>query len=121
MKLPIYSLLLLTIFVCPFSVDAQKRAVSAVVIDERLSLLRGKPSLFANSAQRMRRGRRVHVVGVAENDGVKFFKIAAKSRFGWMQSEAVFTKSRPEDEQRLVRLVNASNGFEQIELATIFF
>jgi hypothetical protein len=121
MKLPIFSLLLLTILVCSFSLHAQKRAVSAVVIDERLSLLRVKPSLFANSAQRMRRGRRVQIVGVAEHDGVKFLKVAAPPRFGWMQSEALFSKSRPEDEQRLVRLVNASHGFEQIELATIFF
>ena len=121
MKLPIYSLLLLLVFVCPFSTDAQKRAATAVVIDERLSLLRVRPSLFANSVQRMRRGRRVQIVGVAENDGVKFFKVAAPPRSGWMQSEALLSRSRQGDEERLVRLVNASDGFEQIELATMFF
>ena len=121
MKLPIFSLLLLTLFVCPFSLHAQKRAVSAIVIDERLSLLRLQPSLFANSSQRIRRGRRMQIIGVAERDGVRFFKVAARPRFGWMQSEALVSRSRTEDEQRLVRLVNASVGFEQIELATIFF
>ena len=121
MKLPIYSLLFLLVFVCPFSVGAQKRPTTAVVIDERLSLLRVRPSLFANSIQRMRRGRRVQIVGVAENDGVKFLKISAPPRFGWIQSEALASRSRQGDEERLVRLVNASDGFEQIDLATLFF
>jgi len=94
---------------------------AAVVVDERLSLLRMKPSLFAKSAQRMRRGRRVQILGVAENDGVKFLKVAATPGSGWVQSDAVFSKLRPGDEERLVRLVQASDGFEQIELATLFF
>ena len=127
MKLPIYSLLLLLVFVCLLPASAQKRTASrasrwaAVVIDERLSLLRVKPSLFATSARRMRRGRHVQVLGVAENDGVKFFKIVAPPSSGWVQSDAVFSKLRPGDEERLVRLVQGSDGFEQIELATLFF
>jgi hypothetical protein len=94
----------------------------AVVIDETLSVLRKKPSLFAESIQRMRRGRKVTVMGIAEADGVKFYKVTAPpSSFGWVQADAVFGKFRPNDEERLARLVQASDGFDQIEVATEFF
>ena len=94
----------------------------AIVIDETLSVLRQKPSLFADSIQRMRRGRKVTVMGVAEADGVKFYKVTAPpSSFGWVQADAVFGKFRKNDEERLARLVQASDGFDQIEIATEFF
>ncbi|MEP7076747.1 MAG: SH3 domain-containing protein [Acidobacteriota bacterium] len=94
----------------------------AVVIDETLSVLRQKPSLFAEPIQRMRRGRKVTVLGVAEADGVKFYKVTAPpSNFGWVQADAVFGKFRANDEERLARLVQASDGFDQIENANEFF
>jgi len=94
----------------------------AVVIDETLSVLRRKPSLFAEPVQRMRRGRKVTVLGVAEADGVKFYKVTAPpSNFGWVQADAVFGKFRTSDEERLARLVQASDGFDQIENANEFF
>ena len=49
----------------------------AYVMDETLSVLRPKPSLFAVPMQRMRRGRVVKILGVAEADGVKFYRVAA--------------------------------------------
>ena len=95
---------------------------TAIVLDETLSVLRPTPSLFAEPVQRMRRGREVKILGVREEDGVKFFKVTAAPRnFGWVQSEAVFGKFRPADEERLARLVQASSGFEQIELAAFYF
>lgn len=121
------------------SADAQKRGTTpavrtkatqksgevgsrAVVIDETLSVLRQKPSLFAEPVQRMRRGRKVTVLGVTEADGVKFYKVAAPpANFGWVQADAVFGKFRQTDEERLARLVQASDGFDQIEIATEFF
>ena len=94
----------------------------AVVIDETLSILRQKPSLFAESIQRMRRGRKVAVMAVSEADGVKFYKVTAPpASFGWVQADAVFGKFRAGDEERLARLVQASEGFDQIEIATEFF
>ena len=70
----------------------------------------------------MRRGREVKVLGVAEADGVKFFKVTAEPKnWGWVQSDAVFGKFRPEDEERLAKLVQAMSGFEQIELAAFYF
>jgi hypothetical protein len=95
---------------------------TGVVIDETLSVLREKPSLFADPIQRMRRGRAVKILAVAEADGVKFYKVTAPpSNFGWVQSDAVFGAFRPGDEERLARLVQASEGFDQIEIASEFF
>lgn len=101
---------------------AKEIGQTAVVLDETLSVLRPVPSLFAEPVQRMRRGREVKVLGVAEADGVKFFKVTAEPKnWGWVQSDAVFGKFRPEDEERLAKLVQAMSGFEQIELAAFYF
>ena len=94
---------------------------TAVVLDETLSVLRVKPSLFADSVQRMRRGRAVKILGVAEADGVRFYKVSAPPHnSGWVQADAVFGKFRANDDDRLARLVRASTGFDQIELAVAF-
>jgi len=94
----------------------------AVVIDETLSVLRLEPSLFSEAIQRMHRGRTVQILGTAEADGVKFFRIAVPpANFGWVQSDAVFGPFRPGDEQRLARLMQAATGFDQIEIAVEFF
>jgi hypothetical protein len=137
MKLPLYAAIFLIIFGLTGSLEAQSRRTkgngrtttaassevgkSAVVIDETLSVLRSKPSLFSESIQRMRRGRKVQVLGVVEADGVKFYKVTAPpANTGWVQAEAVFGKFRAEDERRLATLVQASSGFEQIEVAVQF-
>ena len=127
MKLPILPLSLVLVFVCSISAGAQKRKQlsevrkAAVVIDESLSVLRAKPSLYAQSIQRMRRGRRVEIIGSVDADGVKFYKVTApRGRFGWIQSDAVFARTRASDEERLAKLVQAANGFDQIEFAARF-
>lgn len=95
---------------------------TAVVVDETLSVLRKNPSLFSESVHRMQRGRKVQIQGVTEADGVKFYKVAAPpASFGWVQADAVFGKFRAGDEERLARLVQAIDGFDQIEAATEFF
>lgn len=95
---------------------------TGVVVDETLSVLRIKPSLFSDSIQRMRRGRKVQILGVTESDGVKFYKVTAPpNNYGWVQAEALFGKFRPNDEERLARLVQAADGFEQLEIALEFF
>lgn len=106
------------------SANSKVRAIgsTAVVIDESLSVLRDKPSLFAEPVQRMRRGRKVVIQGAVEADGVRFYKVAAPpAKFGWVQADAVFGAFRPSDEERLARLVQASEGFDQIEIAEEFF
>ncbi len=70
----------------------------------------------------MHRGRKVQIVGTAESDGVRFFRVTVPpANFGWVQSDAVFGHFRPTDEERLARLVQASSGFDQIEVAVEFF
>jgi hypothetical protein len=106
------------------STAAKPREVGStvVVMDETLSVLRVKPSLFAEPVQRMRRGRKVQILGVTEADGVKFYRVSAPpSNAGWVQADAVFGKFREGDDARLARLVQASGGFDQIELASAFF
>ena len=94
----------------------------AYVMDESLSVLRPKPSLFAVPMQRMRRGRVVKILGVTEADGVKFYRVSAiPTGSGWVQADAVFGKFRQGDDPRLARLLQSMNGFDQIEAATEFF
>jgi hypothetical protein len=70
----------------------------------------------------MRRGRKVRITAVTEADGVKFYRVTAPpASQGWVQADAVFGRFRPGDEARLARLVQASDGFDQIEIAVEFF
>jgi hypothetical protein len=91
-------------------------------MDETLSVLRPKPSLFAMPVQRMRRGRVVRILGVTEADGVKFYRVTAiPAGQGWVQADAVFGKFRDGDDARLAKLIQSMSGFDQIEAATEFF
>jgi len=94
---------------------------TAVVVDEKLSILRVSPSLFAAPVHRIQRGRTVRIQAVKEADGVRFFRVTVPPKyFGWVQEDAVFFSSRKEDETRLAKLVIASTGFEKIEIARQF-
>lgn len=93
---------------------------TAVVVDERLAVLRATPSLYAPPIQRMRRGRMISISGTRDADGVTFYRVNLPPEgVGWVQAEAVVGKFRRGDDERLVRLVQSSEGFEQIERATI--
>ncbi|HYJ90864.1 MAG TPA: hypothetical protein VEV84_06130, partial [Pyrinomonadaceae bacterium] len=46
---------------------------------------------------------------------------ALPSGAGWIQSDSVFGSFRSGDEERLVRLIQAADGFDQIEIANEFF
>src|SRR5688572_25637964 len=129
MKLPLFLVSLALVFVCFVAAEAQRRpgakarevGSSAVVIDEALSVLRARPSLFAEPIQRMRRGRKVQILGVSGADGVRFYKVAAPpGKLGWVQTEAVFARNRTADEERFAKLVQAADGFDQVELADAF-
>jgi hypothetical protein len=134
MFMRIFLALFLMLIPCAELADAQRRirrpvaqraaeiGQTATVMDETISVLRSKPSLFAEPVQRMRMGRKVRITGVTEADGVKFFRVTATPpAAGWVQADSVFGKFRSDDEERLARLVQASSGFEQIEAATHFF
>ena len=94
---------------------------TAVVVDERLAVLRSEPSLFSKSVLRMQNGRKISILGSKEADGVTFYRVTAPpNNFGWVQAEAVAGKFRRGDDARLAQLVQSSDGFEQIERAHIF-
>lgn len=130
-----FSVLLFVSLIFSFDAAAQKRrpaiqsgknsaaqpANKAVVIDERLAVLRSAPGFYAPTLLRMRRGRALSVNGSKEADGVTFYRVTAlPNNYGWVQAEAVAGRFRRGDDARLAKLVQSSEGFEQIERAKIF-
>lgn len=124
---------ILVVFVCFFlfcsiQVAAQKRRptpkpqpFAAVVVDERLSVLRFEPSLSAIPMQRMRNGRTMLVTGEKPADGVRFYRVQLTGeKTGWVQSDAVVSNAKRGDDERFTRLIRAESGFDQIELVMIF-
>ena len=123
----VLSAILICLFSMTFETLAQSRPVvkrsavttskpreigqTAVVMDETLSVLRQKPSLFAEPIQRMRRGRQVRILGVTEADGVKFYRVAAlPSGSGWVQADSIFGRFREGDDARLAKLVQSNSA-----------
>ena len=94
----------------------------AVVVDERLAVLRDAPEFSANLLQRMSRGRAVAIRGVKRApEGVIFYRVAVTRRtVGWIQSEAVVSTIRRGDDERLLRLIQNSEDFDRIVRARIF-
>lgn len=124
------------VFLLTSSTEAQRRRVpivkkpatvqsnvvnTAIIVDERLAVLRSEASLFAKPIQRMRMGRTVQITGTKEADGVKFLRVTVpQNNSGWIQADAVVAKNKPGDDERMARLVQAFDGFEQIECAALF-
>jgi len=79
----------------------------AVVFDERLSALRARPDVKAPLKQRLRRGRRVGVLGAnTTKDGMKFFRVAvSRNTSGWVLAEAVIRPGVAADAERLMMLI----------------
>ena len=110
------------LFVCLLSAAAPVAGQRAVVVDERLAALRDEPDLSANLLQRMSRGRVVAVRGVKRSpDGLTFSRVMVTRRTGgWVQSEALVSPARKEDEARLLRLIRSSGDFDRLVRARIF-
>lgn len=110
----------------PTQAQKRRRAPSggrvAVVVDERLSAVRDAPELSANLVQRLGRGRFVAVAGAkASKEGVMFYRVVLTRRTsGWLQSDAVVSPSRADDDARLLRLIRGSEEFDRVARARIF-
>jgi hypothetical protein len=109
----------------PTKAVAAKRAAApaiAIVVDERLSVLRFEPSLTAIPLQRMSAGRTMQITGSREtSDGLTFYRVQLPpEKSGWVQAEAVVRTDRRDEDARLLRLIRATSGFNQIERAVIF-
>jgi len=135
MRCSVFSFILLVLLVFNTDIQAQKRRFpskvkspvaavkssnTAIVVDERLAVLRAEPGFSAKTIQRMRRGRTVAISGTKDADGVTFYRVNAAPNYGWIQAEAVIGKFRRGDDARLAKLVQSSEGFEQIDRAQIF-
>lgn len=94
----------------------------AIVVDERLSALRATPQLNGRLVRRLSRGRLLAIRSMKTSaDGISFFLVNVSSRtHGWIQCEAVVSPSRQGDDQRLLTLIERSQGFDRIARARIF-
>jgi hypothetical protein len=106
-------------------VGAQTRRFSsrsAIVVDERLAVLRSAPQVSAPLLKRLGRGRSVTVIESRRSrDGLVFFRVAVTRRTrGWIQHEALISPGRKGDDARLLSLINASTDFDRIARARIF-
>lgn len=96
-------------------------AATAIVVDERLAVLREQPSLFSTPVQRMRMGKIIQILGVKEADGITFYRVnAPPNNSGWVQADAIISKTKRGDDERMAKLVQAFDGFEQIECGMLF-
>jgi hypothetical protein len=127
-SLPLLALLLCACMLAlPVEAYAQRRrapggGARAVVVDERLAVLRDEPQFSARLVQRLGRGRMVSVLGARRaSEGITFYRVAVTRRTrGWLQSEAVISPARKGDDERLLNLVRASKDFDRISRAAIF-
>jgi hypothetical protein len=126
-RILLYASLTLSLLFTPSSAIAQhgrapEGGQRAVVVDERLAVLRDAPDLSANLLQRMSRGRMVAVRGAKRSsDGVTFYRVAVTKRTGgWVQSEAVVSTVRKDDDERLLHLIQNSEDFDRVIRARIF-
>ncbi len=94
----------------------------AVVVDERLAVLRSEPSLSAQLLQRLSRGRNVSVTGTRRSaEGVLFHRVSVTRRTrGWVQAEAIASPMRGGDDDKLLRLIRGSEDFDRLTRASIF-
>ena len=122
-KLTFCLLLFLTV---PVTIVAQRKAPAggrlAVVVDERLAALRATPQLNGRLVRRLSRGRLLAVRSMKTSaDGVVFYLVNLSSRtHGWIQREAVVSPSRTADDQRLLALIERSQGFDRLARARVF-
>ncbi len=101
--------------------NAVEKGNPAIVVDRRLSVLRDSPSLYAMPVQRLTVGREVSVLNEKNNDGVLFYQVRVSANtVGWMQSEAVIGSFKKDDDQRLAKLIQASDNFDKIDKTAIF-
>ena len=120
------SITTLLLFLISFQISAAQTrrfsSRSAIVVDERLAVLRSAPQVSAPLLKRLSRGRIVSVIeSKRSREGFVFFRVAVTRRTrGWIQHEALISPHRKGDDARLLRLINASHDFDRIARARIF-
>lgn len=101
--------------------DPNEESIPGTVIDERLAVLRPEPGLLGVPIQRMQHGRALLIHNTREVLGVNFYEVSLdREKRGWVQADAIVTTIKNGDDERLIKLIQSSEGFEQIERAVIF-
>lgn len=122
----IFACLIFGLLLYPATSSAQRLAAAsrgrAIVVDERLAALRSEPTLSATLVRRLSRGREVMLLGRRKaSDGVIFERVAVTRRTrGWVQRDALASPLVIGDDERLLRLIRASDGFVRIARAKLF-
>jgi hypothetical protein len=120
------ALIVCALFITTSGLAQQRRAPEggqhAVVVDERLAVLRDAPDLSANLLHRMSRGRMVAIRGAKRSpDGVTFYRVVVTRRTGgWIQSDAVVAPAHKDEDARLLKLIQNSDDFDSLARARIF-
>ena len=114
------------LFAC-FPVSAQRAKQPppggrlAVVVDERLAVLRTTPSVSGKFLRRLNRGKLVAVRAHKTSDETTFLLVNVSQRtHGWIVADAVVLPSNTQHDQRLLSLIKSSGGFERISRAQLF-
>lgn len=123
--LRVSSILSLILFVFGVAAKAQNRRPfspnQAVVVDERLSVLRSSPTMSGKFLRRVGRGRAVTVLGQRRAGTVLFYQVSVSSRTrGWMLREALVSPKKRGEDARLLRLIKGSEDFDLLARARIF-
>ena len=97
-------------------------ARTAVVVDERLAALRVEPNLTAELMRRLGRGRQVSIIdSVRGSEGIAYYRVAVTRRTrGWLPVLSLVVPSRAGEDERLLKLIRASEDFDQLARARIF-
>jgi len=94
----------------------------AVIVDERLSVLRSQPNVKATIVQRLRRGRVIGVLATKKGkDGETFWRVAVtRNTRGWVLAESAVKSGNPADAERLIKLMDESDDdFIQARLSRL--
>ncbi len=94
----------------------------AFVIDDRLSVLRRKPDLQSEVIRRVRLGHAVYVVGRSKviSGEPLFYRVAVTRRTrGWIHEAAVAIQGHPGEDQRILELIETSQGTDKITLCRL--
>jgi len=94
----------------------------AFVIDDRLAVLRRQPALQGEVIRRLRLGHAVYIVGTSKaiSGEPRFYRVAVTRRTrGWIHEAALAIQGHPGDDQRILELIEASQGIEKITLCRL--
>lgn len=100
------------------------RFTKAFIVDDRLSALRREADIKSQVIHRLRLGRPVFIIESkgGGSDRPKFYRVAVTRRTrGWIHESALAIPTRPNEDQRLIRLITgARDGLDRIALCRLF-